>query len=64
MTPLKTSAICACVAVVSYLGVVARGHIACADGFDACLIVAFFLCGLAAVVFLIVGLVRRRHKAA
>lgn len=62
MTLLKTSAICVSVSVLSYLGVIVRGDVVCPGNFSACLIVAFFLFGLAAVVCLILGLVQRRHK--
>jgi uncharacterized membrane protein len=62
MTLLKTSAICASVSVLCYLCVVVRGDIMCAGDVSACLIGAFFLLGLAAIVCLILGLVRRRRK--
>jgi hypothetical protein len=62
MTLLKTSAICASVSVLCYLGAVVRGDMMCPGDFSACLIGAFFLLGLAAIVCLILGLVRRRHK--
>jgi hypothetical protein len=62
MTLLKTSAICASGSGLSYLWVVVRGDVVCPGNLSACLIGAFFLFGLAAVVCLILGLVRRRHK--
>jgi hypothetical protein len=64
MTPLKLSGICASVSVLSYAWALLRGDLICAGEFTACLIGAFFLFGLGAIVFLILGLVRRRHKPA
>ena len=62
MTLLKTSAICASVSVLSYLWAIICGDYACPSNFSALLIGTFFLFGLASVVCLILGLVRRKHK--
>ncbi|HZY63833.1 MAG TPA: hypothetical protein VFE38_15035 [Edaphobacter sp.] len=65
VSKLKISAICATASVVSYLWVIIRGDAICASDFTACLIVAFAGFGLAAIIFLIVGIIGafRRNDA-
>jgi hypothetical protein len=59
MTVLKLSGIFAAVSVLSYLWAVMRGDFMCASNFTACLIFAFCVFGLVAMVLLIIGVFRR-----
>lgn len=59
MTALRMSAWCAGASVLSYLVALLRGDLVCAGEITATLIGCFFLFGLAAIVLLIIGIVRR-----
>jgi len=59
MSALKISAICATTSIISFLGAIIRGDFMCASSFTACLLLAFFTFGLAALIFVIVGVFRR-----
>jgi hypothetical protein len=62
MNPLKTSAACAGVAALSYLWAILRGDFMCASNFTGMLIVSLLAFGLAAIIFLVVGIAQRARR--
>ncbi|MDW5266599.1 MULTISPECIES: hypothetical protein [Acidobacteriaceae] len=65
VSKLKISGICAIASVLSYLWAIVRGDVVCAGDFTACLILAFAVFGLAAIIFLVIGIISAfRHSHA